>query len=93
MTVTTFVNADGYHYVVPMAANAYSSLCWIAARYPSADVLVLGSTHRPNVLIVPERVAHDYLAELEEEDGSPIIPPCAGGPLANALVDLWQAIE
>lgn len=85
--------ADGYHYVVPMSKGAQRSLAWIADRYVSAAYLFDGSRRLPNALVVPEHVAHEYIRSLEEdEDGSPIVPPCAGGELADVLVDLWNAV-
>ena len=84
--------AEGFAYVIPMTPAAHKALAWIADRYSSAAVLFDGSRFVANVLVVPEGVAHEYVQALEEEDGSPLVPPCAGGPLADALIELWEAI-
>lgn len=85
----------GPFYVIPMSPDTYRSLAWIADRYTSAAVLYDGATHRPNVLIIPEPVAAAYLAELPQDNGNPyqLVPPCAGGPLADALADLYTLAD
>ena len=82
--------ADAPTYAVPMRPLEYRALAWIADRYPSAQTPYDGATYRPFVLMVPETVAAAYLRALPQDNGNPwqTVPPCAGGPLADALLSL-----
>jgi hypothetical protein len=89
---------DRYFYATKMTRESYEVLSWIADRYESAGVLYDGSrTVRSGndsvILLTPESCAHDYLTALSEENGDDmVIPPCAGGPLADALLALWETV-
>lgn len=83
-------------YMVPMSEASYRSLAWIADRYTSAEVLYDGSTYNTEtgMLEVPEHVAWDYSEELPRDNGveGAILPPCAGGELADVLIAFWEEI-
>lgn len=92
-------NAQGERhcfYMVPMSEPAHQALAWIADRYGSAGVLYDGSTYNAETetLEIPEHVAWDYCEELPRDNGveGAILPPCAGGELADALIAFWQEI-
>lgn len=96
MTEVT-VTAEPYiTYNVPMTPNEHSMLAYIADRYPSAEALHDGSTYDADryILTVPESVAHNYLAKLPEDNGDAdaVLPPLAGGSLAEALIALYNAV-
>lgn len=80
----------GPAYLMPHTDDAHRALAWIADRYTSAAELYDGATYRPHVLIIPEPVAAAYFRELPQDNGIPwqTVPPCAGGPLAAALLSL-----
>ena len=79
-----------------------SALSWISARYESARVLYDGMIRQecsdidchlhPHTFAIPERVAWSYQDALEEEDGNQVVPPCAGGTLAEKLLTFLEAI-
>lgn len=94
MRVSSYRNEQGYFYVLSMPEAEYNTLAWIADRYPSAEVLYDGSVYHHNVLIVPEWVAHEYRDALPEDNGNPyqIIPPCAGGSLAEVLIEFYDGM-
>ena len=82
-----------FWYAVPMSEDEYRALEWIGDRYTCAGILRDRSCYRANVLLVPEGTAHEYLTELEQENGGGmIVPPCAGGRLADNLADLYSAV-
>lgn len=90
------IRGVGYLTALP-DPKAKDALAWIADRYECATVLYDGSrfvrSRNGHVMVTPEHVAWEYLAELEVENGGGLlVPPCAGGPLADALIELREAI-
>lgn len=83
-------------YTIKLDRSAYDALAWIADRYVSAEVLYDGSDYdeETETLTVPEHVAWEYTWALPEDNGNPnqAVPPCAGGPLADALLDFFVSI-
>lgn len=85
-------------YATKLPGKCKDSLAWIADRYTSAEKLYDGSTFVRStdgfVMFTPEHVAWEYLDELPKDNGvqGAVLPPCAGGPLATALIGLWEAI-
>ena len=87
-------------YVFELTDRERDALAWIADRYPSAEVLFDGATWSADddgdrwVALVPEHVAWNYRDALADDNGVPdaVLPPCAGGRLAEVLLDLWNAI-
>ncbi len=81
--------------LTPAEAKA---LAWIADRYQSATVLWDGAEHEETdagtILTIPEHVAWDYAEALPRDNGVPgaCLPPCAGGPLAEKLLDFLDSI-
>lgn len=84
------------NYTLTLSPDAHRALAWIADRYTSAEVLYDGSEYDEDTqtLTVPEHVAHNYLDELPQDNGveGAVLPPCAGGPLAEALISLYEQI-
>lgn len=85
-----------YVYVVPLTENEARSLAWVAARYSSAHVLWAHTDEDENgtqYVRLREHEAWEYVRTLDEdEDGSPLVPPCVGGTLADKLADLHERI-
>lgn len=83
-------------YTIHLTGDAWNTLLWIADRYTSAEVLVQGSDYddETGILTVPEHVAWEYAEALPEDNGvaDAFLPPCAGGPLADALVEFFDSI-
>ncbi len=94
-----------YKLTLTKAENA--ALGWAANRYESARVLFDGmraescegmsdtcdtDCDHAVTFAVSEPLAWEYRDALEAEDGSPIVPPCIGGNLAEKLVILWNRI-
>lgn len=92
---TTNERVDGMAYLLTLTDDEYRALAWVADRYVSAEVLFDGmqATDVDGVYAIPEHVAWDYDRALDEdEDGSPLVPPCIGGPLAEKLIALRGSI-
>ena len=83
-------------YTISLDRDALATLAWIADRYTSAEILFDGSDYdaETETLTVPEHVAWEYAAALPEDNGNPTqsVPPCAGGPLAEALISFLDSI-
>lgn len=104
MSAVTF-GRDAGGYTFTLTDRERDALAWIADRYVSAETLYDGASFEPAdddgdpdyhgdwVVLVPEPVAWAYVDALEnDEDGSPVVPPCAGGPLADKLQAFYEAI-
>ena len=91
----------GYFYRFELSDRERDALAWIADRYPSAGVLYDGAEWTADndgdrwVALVSEHVARNYRDALADDNGDPdaVLPPCAGGRLADVLLDLWNAID
>ena len=86
-------------YVFELTDRERDALAWIADRYPSAEVLFDGATWAADddgdtwTAKVPEHVAWNYRDALADDNWRTLgLPPCAGGRLAEVLLDLWNAI-
>lgn len=93
----TFDEPAGYR--ITFTEREYDTLAWLSVRYECAEVLYLGMisvNEDPIDLMfsVPEHVAWEYQDAVKAENGddNAMLPPCAGGSLADKLISLWEAI-
>ena len=84
-------------YQLTLTVSEMRTLGWIADRYRSAQVLHDGMEGEENQrgmegnFTVPESIAWEYRDALREETDQ-MVPPCAGGTLAEKLATLYEEI-